>query len=156
MKSVATNGGSLDMWTSGRIAQYVFAMLVSSVAFAGDAVSTSPGPDQAPQVATPASLLPYSAQWLPDASAYSLTDSDRYSQSFTAMDFRDDSALARLGKIRNLSLLTLAETRRSRVFLGVNADGLVGLHFVAFAEDGADRYLSLVRLPYLKKKAIRK
>jgi hypothetical protein len=65
--------------------------------------------------------------------------------------FQDNSALGRVSKLRNLSLLTLAESRRTRLFLGVNDDGLVGLHFVALPKYGDERYLSLIRMPYLKK-----
>ena len=146
------------MRTSSRIAQFVIVTLASTVTFAGDVESTSPGPDPSRQITKPASLsVPsYPAQWLPDASVYSSAERESYAATFVALDFRDDSALARLGRIRNLSLLTLSETKRTRVFLGVNGDGLVGLHFVAIADNGADRYLSLARLPYLKKKTPRK
>lgn len=146
------------MWTSGRIAQFGFFMLASTVTFAADAVSTSSEPDQSQQVAKPASLpvTPYSAHLLPDARFSSFSAGGRHAGSFGAMGLRDDSVLARLGEIRNLSLLTLSATRRTRIFLGVNADGLVGLHFVAFADDGDEQYLSLARLPYLKKKTARK
>ena len=47
------------------------------------------------------------------------------------LEFQDNSALGRISRVRELSLLTLAETRRSRFFLGVNSDGIFGLHFNA-------------------------
>ena len=64
--------------------------------------------------------------------------------------FEDAGALARVGKLRSLSLLTLAETGRTRLYVGVNANGLLGLHLSAFRRDDEDRYLELVRMPYLK------
>jgi hypothetical protein len=81
-----------------------------------------------------------------------MTYSDEWPQAIADVDFQDNSALGRLGKLRNLSLLTLAETGQTRLFLGVNDDGLVGLHFVAFPRRGGERYLSLARMPHLKKK----
>lgn len=75
--------------------------------------------------------------------------------TITFPEVRDDSLLVRLSKVRNLSLLTLSETPRTRLFIGVNADGLVGLHFVAFSRAGDERYLSVARLPYLRKKTPR-
>jgi len=67
-----------------------------------------------------------------------------------SIDFHDNSALGRLGRLRSLSLLTLAEGRGTRLFLGVNADGVVGLHFSATDGFSRDNYLELVRMPYLK------
>lgn len=67
-----------------------------------------------------------------------------------SIDFREGSALARVRKLRSLSLLTLAEIGRTRLFLGVNDEGLVGLHFKVLAHAGDERYLEVVRMPYLK------
>ena len=60
--------------------------------------------------------------------------------------FRDDSTLERISRLRNLSFVTLAKTRRVRLFLGVNEDGLVGLHFNTLSHFGDDRVLELSRL----------
>jgi hypothetical protein len=49
-----------------------------------------------------------------------------------------------------LSLLTLAEIGQTRLFLGVNDEGLLGLHFNALPRDGDERYLEVIRMPYLK------
>lgn len=76
---------------------------------------------------------------------------DHWPRPIADFEFRDDSALARVSKLRNLSLLTLAEVGRTRLFLGVNDDGLVGLHFNLFSRAGDTRYLEVVRMPYLKK-----
>ncbi len=82
-----------------------------------------------------------------DAIAYS----DDWKQPIADINFRDGSALARVSKLRNLSLLTLAEVGQTRLFLGVNDDGLVGLHFNLFSRADDTRYLEAVRMPYLKK-----
>ena len=47
------------------------------------------------------------------------------------LDFQDNSPLGRISRMRELSLLTLAETRSSRFFLGVNSEGTFGFHFNA-------------------------
>lgn len=78
--------------------------------------------------------------------------SDYWVRPIADIEFQDSSALGRLSKLRNLALLTLAESARSRLFLGVNDDGLVGLHFVASPANSDERYLSVARMPYLKKK----
>jgi hypothetical protein len=82
-----------------------------------------------------------------DAIAYS----DDWKQPIADINFRDGSTLARVSKLRNLSLLTLAEVGQTRLFLGVNDDGLVGLHFNLFSRADDTYYLEAVRMPYLKK-----
>jgi len=56
------------------------------------------------------------------------TRSDWY-KAINELEFQDNSTLGRLKRVREVSFLTLVETRQSRIFLGVNSDGLVGLHF---------------------------
>jgi len=74
---------------------------------------------------------------------------DDWPDSIAAIEFQDSSMYGRVSHLRNLSLLTLAEFGQKRLFLGVNADGLVGIHFNAFSDDDP-RYLEVVRMPYLK------
>lgn len=70
------------------------------------------------------------------------------------LDFEDNSTIGRLSRIRNLSFLTIAKQRKSRLFLGVNEDGLVGLHLTATSEGlSSDRTVELSRLPYVEKDA---
>ena len=47
--------------------------------------------------------------------------------------------------------MTLAESRRSRLFLGVNNRGLVGLHFVGLADRRGRKEVVVFRMPYLRK-----
>ncbi|MGI9205302.1 MAG: hypothetical protein ACR2Q3_14900 [Woeseiaceae bacterium] len=63
--------------------------------------------------------------------------------------FQDASTLARVSRIRKLSLLTLARTGQTRLFLGVNEKGVLGVHFSALALRGDDDYVELARMPYL-------
>jgi len=66
------------------------------------------------------------------------------------LEFQDSGILGRASQLRSLSFLTLAELGRTRLFLGVNKEGLVGLHFLAFPRRSSGRYLELARMPYLK------
>ncbi len=63
--------------------------------------------------------------------------------------FEDNSVLGQLSRIRGLSLLTLSERRHSRLFLGVNEDGVVGLHFFRSLDVQNDKTIELYRLPHV-------
>ncbi|MDH3532248.1 MAG: hypothetical protein OEO82_04915 [Gammaproteobacteria bacterium] len=66
--------------------------------------------------------------------------------------FHDTSVVSRAGKLRSLSLLTLVETERTRLFLGINSDGLAGLHLYAINPNRDEFHLDLARAPYLPSK----
>lgn len=70
-----------------------------------------------------------------------------------SLDFRDPGAFARVSKVRELSLLTLAEVGQARFFFGVNNNGLFGLHLGALPRLGDERCVELARMPYLKNNA---
>ncbi len=65
------------------------------------------------------------------------------------LEFQDSSTLGKIRKIRGFSLLTLAETKRSKLFFGMNKRGLFGLHFSSHQPASADRVLEVARMPYL-------
>lgn len=69
--------------------------------------------------------------------------------SMSDIRFQDASAMARVTRMRKLSLLTLARTDQARLFLGVNEKGVLGVHFSAIALQGNDDYMELARMPYL-------
>ena len=76
----------------------------------------------------------------------------RYSFSnLDKLEFHDSTAMGRAREIRSLSLLTLAEFKKSRLYLGVNKRGLLGLHFNTAKQSG-DRCLEVARMPYLQKR----
>jgi len=81
-----------------------------------------------------------------EATAYS----DGWLRPITDLDFQDAGALSRFSKLRGLSLCTLAEFGQTQLFLGVNEKGLVGLHFDMSPNYGGERYLEVLRMPYLK------
>ena len=47
------------------------------------------------------------------------------------LEFQDNSPLGRISRIRQLPLLTLSENRRSRIYIGVDSNGILGLHIGA-------------------------
>jgi len=130
-------------------------MLLSAAGFADDAMLPNQDTEQQPvETVTVESLLAesaYAPHWQLVGPAEAASYASTWRQPIADVDFLDNSALGRVSKLRNLSLLTLAETGATRLFLGVNDDGLVGLHFIAVPKGDNDRYVSLARMPYLKK-----
>ena len=136
------------------MAQLVIGMLLSAAGLADDAKSSNADGESLPAVTLSIETLLANSEHAPrwqlfhpvEAMAYS----DDWPRPIADFDFQDASALARVSKLRSLSLLTLAEIGQTRLFLGVDEEGLVGLHFSAFLHYGDERYLELVRMPYLK------
>ena len=120
-------------------------MLLSAAGFADDAKSSSTDGEPLPEVTLSVEAmhaeLGYTSRRHLFPSVEAMAYSDDWPRPIADLDFQDDSALARVSKLRNLSLLTLAEIGQTRLFLGVNDDGLVGLHFNAFPRHGDQRYL---------------
>ncbi len=130
-------------------------LLLSAASFADDATSSNTDGASLPiEISTVQSLLAEPTDpsgWRLTYPIEAMTYSDDWRQPIANVDFQDASAFARISKLRNLSLLTLAEFGEGRLFLGVNSHGLVGLHFNAFPRNYDGRYLELARMPYLKK-----
>jgi hypothetical protein len=151
----AANQGSRIMYKSSLMGQLTIGVLLSTASLADEADFSRTGSEQLLAVTRSVeSLLAesgYVSRWQLKRPIESMSYSGDWQHPIADVDFQDNSALGRVSKLRNLSLLTLAETGRTRLFLGVNDDGLVGLHFIAFPKYGDERYLSLVRMPYLKK-----
>ena len=93
----------------------IFSLLCSAGAIADDADAAPEQPTSITDLVTPSESL-YTVEW-----RYEIDD----------LDFQDNSPLGRISRIRELSLLTLAETRNSRVFFGVDSNGILGLHINA-------------------------
>lgn len=66
------------------------------------------------------------------------------------LELKEVPALKRISRLRNLSLLTLANKGQMRFFLGVNADGLVGLHITLLSRRDEGRIFEMLRMPYLR------
>ena len=63
----------------------------------------------------------------PTESLYTL-DREYYLED---LEFQDNSPLGRISRMRQLPLLTLSENRRSRIYIGVDSNGILGLHIGA-------------------------
>ena len=79
-----------------------------------------------------------------DTATY-LADLSKPASSFE-VDVDDGSSILRVTKIRSLSLLTLSGDDRAKWFLGINEDGLVGIHYRGFSKSGVKRHLDLASL----------
>ncbi|MGB5331009.1 MAG: hypothetical protein WBM80_10905 [Woeseiaceae bacterium] len=95
-------------------------------------------------------ILEYASRWQLINPIETMAYADDWPQPMNNFDFQDSGILGRASRLRGLSFLTLAEIGRARLFLGVNKEGLVGLHFRAFSRHSSSRYLELARMPYLK------
>ncbi len=129
-------------------------LLWSATGLADDVQSSKTDGEMVPVVTLSVETLlaesKYPSRWWFNP-AKATTYSDGRLRPIVDLDFRDAGALSRVSELRRLSLLTLAEFGQTRLFLGVNEEGLVGLHIDVFPHYGGDRYLEIVRMPYLKK-----
>ncbi len=136
------------------MALLIIGMLLSAAGFADDAKSSNTDVEPLPvatlSVETLLAESGYAARWQLFHPVEAMAYSDDWPRPIAAFDFQEASALARVSKLPSVSLLTLAEIGQTRLFLGVNEKGLVGLHFIAFPYYGDERHLDVVRMPYLK------
>ncbi len=137
------------------IALLTIGLLWSVAGFADDVQSPKTDDELLPVVTLSVETMlaesEYPSRWRPFHPAEATAYSDGWLRPIADFDFQDAGVLSRVSKLRGLSLLTLAEFGQTRMFLGVNEEGLVGLHFDAFPHNGGDRYLEVVRMPYLRK-----
>ena len=130
-------------------------LLWSAAGFADDVQSSKTDDELLPVVTRSVETMlaesKYLSRWRTfqpiEATAYS----DGWMQPIADLEFQDADALSRVSKLRGLSLVTLAKFGQTRLFLGVNEEGLVGLHFEMFPRYGGERFLEVVRMPYLIK-----
>ncbi len=136
------------------MAQLMIGMLLSAAGFADDAKFSNTDGEPLPVVTLSVETLlaesGYASRWQLFHPVEAVAYSDDWPRQITDFDFQDASALARVSKLRSLSLLTLAEIGQTRLFLGVDEEGLVGLHFIVLPHYDHERYLELARMPYLK------
>lgn len=148
------NEGKHIMVKANWMASLAIGTLVSAAAFADETAASAAEAQASPAVKLRSdsllAKLERTSRWqlLPPAAAA------RYSDDWPApiadFDFREASTLARVSKLRSLSLLTLAEFGQTRMFLGINDSGLLGLHWSGLPRHADGRYLELIRMPYLR------
>ena len=146
-------GGLAGTAVTTRIVMFSLGILVSGAAMADDLDDWDTTELQSAATYTLYTLpadLTSEPQWrLPDT-ASEIVYSNLATRPMFEVEFRDSNTLKQLSKLRNLSFLTLADKWNSQLFLGVNRDGLVGLHFTLLPRRNKDQMLELSRLPYLK------
>lgn len=69
-----------------------------------------------------------------------------HSSTLFDVDVDSDDSIMRVAKIRSLSLLTISGDERSKWFLGINENGLVGIHFRGFSRSSARQHLDVATL----------
>ena len=136
------------------MALLIIGMLLSAAGFADDAKFSNTDGEPLPVVTLSVETLlaesEYASRWQLFHPVEAMAYSDDWPRPIADFDFQDASGLVRVSKLRSLSLLTLAEIGQTRLFLGVNKKGLVGLHFSAFPYYDDERHLDVVRMFYLK------
>ena len=141
------------MLKASRMTLLTIGMLLSAASLADDAHSSdsddAPLPEVTFNVDTLLAESRYAVRWQMNPPVEAIPGSDDWSQPIADFRFRRSGALARVSKLRSLSLLTLAEVGQVRLYLGVNEDGLVGLLFNDYLRDGDERYFEVARMPYL-------
>ena len=142
------------MSKAGRVLLLTFWMLPFAAGLADDTqpskADAEPLPIETPYVDSLLRASPY-ASVLPSMRPIdNIAHPNDWQQPLTRFSFRDSSTLVRVSNIRSLSLLTLAESDQSRLFLGVNEEGFLGVHLRAYSRNREERYFEMARLPYLK------
>ena len=142
------------MLNVGRITLLLITLSFSTAGLADDAEPSTASADTAPIGALSQEAINhewnYSSRWRLSHPVEPMTYVKDWSQPTVNVTFQDSGALARISKLRSFSFLTFAEIGRTRLFLGVDDNGIVGLHMRAFHRVGDERYLEVVRMPYLE------
>lgn len=143
------------MLNVSRMTLLLIGMSFSATGFADDAGPSTTSVDELPPVTLSIHTINDSwdlgSRWRLSHPVETPTYTYDWSRPGVNVAFQDSGTLARVSKLRNLSLLTFAEFGRARLFLGVDNNGIVGVHFRAFHRVGDERYFEVVRMPYLKK-----
>ena len=131
-------------------AYFFVSALLPSVTFADDATDSALLPETITNVETLLAEPAYSPRWQLVQPVEPIPYSDAWLRPIDDVDFQDGSILGRLSRLRNLSFLTLAEISGARLYLGVNENGLAGVHFNVLPHYSGERILEVARMPYLK------
>jgi hypothetical protein len=78
---------------------------------------------------------------------------DEFLRPFPEVDFVDSAFFSQVSELRRVSFITFAEVGEAQLFLGVNSEGFLGLHFNAFREPDSSPEIEMLRMPYLATEA---
>ncbi len=124
-------------------------LLLPAAAVADDAVSDDEHESEAYASSdTVWSLVDYDSRWRLSNTIDTNTYFDRWQGASMSLDVpvQDGSSIMRVAQIRTLSLFTISGDERSKWFVGINEDGLVGVHFRGFTRESAKRHVDLATL----------
>lgn len=154
MLNAAMTEGRQVMQKAGWMVLCVFGSLLPTAVFADDAATSDAVVPRLPVIASAPETLPpasyYSSRWKLSRPVETMAYSNESPAPIASFVFQDPGAFARVSKIRELSLLTVAEVGSTRLFLGVSNEGLLGIHLSTSSRLDDERRLELVRMPYLK------
>jgi hypothetical protein len=131
------------------LAQVVLGLLLSAAGMADDASSPEARIESPPEYLPLAKLLAesaYAPRWQLNQPLTQPLVVNAPQRPISNLEFRDASSLERVTSIRTLSLLTLSSSKQSRLFFGLNEDGLLGLHLRAVSRANDDEYLELAQM----------
>lgn len=142
------------MFEARHMAPCIIGLLLTSASMADELAPAGNSVEQQPVIPVSVDVLlaqpSYGSRWHVTQPIPFVTTSAHGTGPVADLDFRDSSALSRVGRLRSLSLLTLAKIGKTQVFLGIDDDGLVGLHFKMLRPRDRERHLELLRMSYLK------
>lgn len=142
------------MQKTGWTTLWILVALLSPAAFAEDAISYGADISRmsllTPGTGTRVSATDSPAHWQPARPVETMAFYNESAVAMSSLDFQDPGAFARVSKLRELSILTLAEVGNTRLFFGVSDTGLLGLHLGTLSVFGNERCLEVARMPYLK------
>ena len=133
------------------MSQVIISVLLWSPVFADDSTpsdaESEPLPSEALSVEKLLAGSAYASRWQLSQPVEPAPDTGEWRRPVTDFENRDTDSSEGVTRPRTLSLLTLSRSKQSRLFFGLNEDGLLGLHLRAVSQQNADRYLGLARTP---------
>ena len=141
------------MTRDGRFSLLVVGALLATAGLAGDDAAsdteTTSSPPPSPSLEKLLEESGYAPRWRLTPPFATAPYAGEWPQPMANFQFQEANGIARVTRLRTLSLLTLARSGQARLFFGVNEDGLVGFHYRAVTRDNEAAYLELARMPYL-------
>ena len=118
------------------------------MAAADETVDAESNDNDASHAETIRSLAGFESRWRLNHPVVAPPYNDQWPSARTPFDVDVDNgnSLMRVAQIRSLSFVTLSGDDRSKWFLGINEDGLIGVHFRGFSKTGARRHLDVASL----------
>jgi len=123
------------MFRIGRLSLLIIGTLLTPAGFADDeAASDAEANTSAPPPPSLEKLLEesaYASRWQLTPSTATLPYAGEGRRPMVDVEFQESSGFARITSQRSLTFLNFTNSGKTRLFLGVNEDGVVGLHYRA-------------------------